>query len=159
MAMAEKHSPEMAKDMNGNILSLLESVTDHSGVLLSELPGLDVAAGIRQTGDDAVFYMQILRRFRDTYSDTAAEIRRLWNTQSLEDAHCLAHSAKGLAGTIGAMELQQAAKCVESGFRTGELDHMTEQLATFETCLRTVTDGLRILDCPESDGDDNTDQE
>jgi HPt (histidine-containing phosphotransfer) domain-containing protein len=158
MAMAGKYSPKTAKDMNSNILMLLESVTDYSGVFFSELPGLDVAAGLRHTGNDALFYVHILRRFRDGYANTAAEIRRLWATQGLEDAHRLAHSVKGLAGTIGAKELQQAAKCVESGFHTGELDPMTEQLATFETCLRVVTDGLGILGCPESDGDDNTGQ-
>jgi two-component system sensor histidine kinase/response regulator len=158
MAMADKYSPKTAKNVNSNILNLLESVTDYSGVFFSELPGLDVAAGLRHTGNDAMFYVHILRGFRDRYSDTAAEIRHLWNTQALEDAHRLAHSTKGLAGTIGAKELQQAANCVESGFRTGELDPMQEQLTTFETCLRVVTDGLKILDRPESVGDDNSDQ-
>jgi HPt (histidine-containing phosphotransfer) domain-containing protein len=155
---SDKHNVLSVDDTETNFFVLLNSLHSDCDVSLSELPGIDVATGLRYTGGNAAFYLQILRKFRDTYPQTATEIRRLWDTQALENAQRLAHSIKGIAGTIGATELQQAAERVEVGFGHGELNPMQSHLATFETCLCIVTDGLDILGCPESDGDDNTGQ-
>ena len=154
----DKHNVLSVDNTETNFFVLVNSLHNECDVSVSELPGIDVSAGLRYTGGDAAFYLEILRRFRDTYTQAATEIRRLWDTQALKDAHRLAHSIKGVAGTIGAKELQQAAERVEAGFRTGERNPMQSNLATFETCLCIVTDGLDILGCPESDGDDNTSQ-
>jgi HPt (histidine-containing phosphotransfer) domain-containing protein len=154
----EKHNVLSGDDTETNFFVLLKSLNNECDVSLSELPGIDVATGLGYTGNDAAFYLEILRTFRDTYTHAAAEIRRLWDIQALEDAHRLAHSVKGLAGTIGAKELQQAGERVEVSFRNVEFDSIQKHLATFEACLCVVTDGLEILGCPESDGDDNTGQ-
>jgi HPt (histidine-containing phosphotransfer) domain-containing protein len=154
----DKHNVRSVDDTETNFFVLLNSLHTECDASLSELPGINVDAGLCYTGGDAAFYLEILRRFRDTYAQSAAEIQRLWDTQSLKDAHRLAHNVRGVADTIGAKELQQAAKRVGDGFRTGELDPMPSHLATFETCLRIVTDGLDILGSPELAGDDNPGQ-
>ena len=154
----DKHNVLSVDDTETNFFVLLNSLNSECDVSVSELSGIDVATGLCYTGGDAAFYLEVLRRFRDTYTPAASKIRRLWDTQALKDAHRLAHNVKGFAGTIGAKALQQAAERVADGFRTGELDPMQEHLATFDICLRVVTDGLDILGRPESDGDDNTSQ-
>jgi HPt (histidine-containing phosphotransfer) domain-containing protein len=58
----------------------------------------------------------------------------------------LAHSASGVAGNVGARDLQAAARALEHALRSGARSNLPLVLDAFDIALRTVLDGLAHLD-------------
>ena len=112
-----------------------------SGGDLPELPGIDKAEGLRRMMNKPTLYEKVLRDFHSRFLSEPETIRAAIDSGDLATAERRAHSTKGLAGTIGASALQQAAKALETALR--ERDAALETLFTrFADELRQVTDGI-----------------
>jgi HPt (histidine-containing phosphotransfer) domain-containing protein len=106
-----------------------------------DLPGIDTADGLRRMMNKPSLYEKILRDFYSRFIDEPRAIRAAITGGDLVAAERHAHSAKGLAGTIGAPGLQNAAKALEMALRDG--DAATEDyLLQFEQELRQVLDSI-----------------
>ena len=81
---------------------------------LSAVAGLDIEAGMRRAGGNAGLYRKLLARFVDDFRDTPAALQAQLAGNDHEGAERLAHTLKGLAGTLGAAELQQHAATLEA---------------------------------------------
>ena len=71
-------------------------------------------------GGSVAAYYAILEKFRTGQQHVIAEIRAALTAGKKEKAERLAHTLKGLAGTIGSEELQNKAKELEDSIRSGE---------------------------------------
>jgi CheY-like chemotaxis protein/HPt (histidine-containing phosphotransfer) domain-containing protein len=112
-----------------------------SGGDLPELPGIDKAEGLRRMMNKPTLYEKVLRDFHSRFLSEPEAIRAAIDSGDLATAERRAHSTKGLAGTIGAPALQEAAKALETALR--ERDSALETLFTgFADELRQVTDGI-----------------
>ncbi len=86
-------------------------------------------------------YEKVLRDFYTRFVDETQLIRAAIDNGDLIGAERRAHSAKGLAGTISARQLQEAAKQLETALRDG--DPSRERLfAEFESELNRVMGGI-----------------
>jgi len=97
---------------------------------LAELPqidGLDRAAGLRRVGGNNKLYVKLLRQFATQQSDAVGQIRAALATNDFESATRLAHTLKGVAGNLGAEEVQLAAAAVETLLRDGAPADSTRQ--------------------------------
>jgi PAS domain S-box-containing protein len=105
--------------------------------IFAGLSGIDPAKGLANAMNDPNFYCRILRLFRQEQADFIRQFR-----ESRQHGHpvCPAHTLKGVAATIGAMSLQQAAaqleKCCTSGADT------EEPLQQVEAELKQVLHGI-----------------
>jgi PAS domain S-box-containing protein len=90
---------------------------------LSNLSGIDSAYGLRHVADNVALYVQLLDRFRATQRDAGAEIRADYEARRLRQAAARAHLLRGVAGNIGARELQTLAQSVEEGLALAAPDH------------------------------------
>jgi CheY-like chemotaxis protein len=128
-----------------------------------DIPGIDTAGGVRRLGGKVKLYLEVLKKFRDGQSDAPERITAALQSGDRLGAERIAHSLKGLAGTIGAAELQEAALAVEQdlhrGLESGDsLAHMTallrEFMATLESSLRNeVTYPVACATVPFSPAD------
>ena len=108
---------------------------------LPELPGIDKADGLRRMMNKPALYEKVLRDFHSRFLGETEAIRAAIDSGDLATAERRAHSSKGLAGTIGASALQQAAKALETALR--ERDAGLEAFfARFADELRQVIDGI-----------------
>jgi CheY-like chemotaxis protein len=82
---------------------------------LSNLSGIDSAYGLRHVAGNVALYVQLLDRFRATQRDAGAQIRADYQARRLRQAAARAHTLRGVAGNIGARELQTLAQSVEEG--------------------------------------------
>ena len=76
-------------------------------------PRVDFEAGLRSTGGDAAFYEQMLAKFRASYAVSDREIAEALAYGDVVGARRIAHSVKGVAGNLGARELQERAAVLE----------------------------------------------
>lgn len=108
---------------------------------LPPLPGIDSADGLKRMMNKASLYEKVLRDFHARFFDETALIRDAIAAGDFDAAKRHAHSTKGLAGTIGAMALQDLAKALEETLSVEQLPS-TELLDEFDRELRLVIDGI-----------------
>jgi len=89
---------------------------------LSNLSGIDSAFGLRHVAGNAALYVQLLDRFRATQREAGRQIAEDYRARRLPQAAVRAHTLRGVAGNIGARELQTLAQAVEEGLSLAEPD-------------------------------------
>jgi two-component system sensor histidine kinase/response regulator len=85
---------------------------------LQPVPGLDMALGLRQMLGREALYRAMLAKFAAGQRDTPARIAAAL-PHDPDTAERLAHTLRGVAGSIGATALQAAAGELESALRAG----------------------------------------
>ncbi|MCP5158004.1 MAG: PAS domain S-box protein [Gammaproteobacteria bacterium] len=111
-----------------------------------EIPGLDTRLGLLRIGGDQRLYRRLLERFVETQTETTTTLRQAIADSDLASAQRLAHTVKGVAGNLGASELEVAAKTLEQAISSDDqLSEIEDGLAAFEKALIRLLDRLRNL--------------
>src|SRR5215471_15495073 len=109
------------------------------------LPGIDRVAGLRPVAGNETLYHKLLLDFHRDYATSADRIRAAISENRLTDAERLAHTLKGVAGSIGAMDLHRATEELDSALRPNDLEKAAVLLADVEQELSLVIRGLEPL--------------
>ncbi|WP_434514529.1 Hpt domain-containing protein [Dechloromonas sp. ARDL1] len=108
---------------------------------LPDLPGIDKAAGLRRLMNKPKLYEKVLCDFHARFRNETQTLRAVIDSGDLATAERMAHSAKGLAGTIGAGGLQEIARLLE--FALHDSDPLWEDyFSSFEQELGQVLTGI-----------------
>lgn len=106
--------------------------------------GLDTADGLRRVGGNTRLYVKLLRQFVSQQADAVGEIRVALTANDAERAVRLAHTLKGVAGNLGARDVQDGAAAVETQLRTGSPGDATDAaLARLAAVLNPFVARLR----------------
>ncbi len=84
------------------------------------LPGVDIRLGMSQSGGEEKFYRRILKRFSESFGNFSDKARTALAERDTEALSMLAHSLKGVAGTIGAQGLALQAKELERAVKEAD---------------------------------------
>ncbi len=128
--------------------------------LPENLPGLDLATGIRRLEGNRKLYMKLLKQFNKDSLTMVAEIKDALDTGNSKTARRLAHTVKSMAGSLGALELYGVAADLESAidrnrnesFETGKL------LNDFDATLRAVMESIAVICKQENDSESQKDK-
>ncbi|MFT5098671.1 MAG: PAS domain S-box-containing protein [Planctomycetaceae bacterium] len=80
---------------------------------LPKIPGMDTQAGLDRIGGSIKAYRKLLQKFTDNQANAIKEIHSTREAGDNEAAVRLAHTLKGVGGSIGAVELQRLGAEVE----------------------------------------------
>ncbi len=121
---------------------------------LETVPGLDVEAGVKRVMGKRDFYDRLVRDFITGEEAMAVEnVRRQLADGDREAAERTAHSLKGVAGTLGADELQKRAAELETGIKDqrdeSEIESFLESVG--EEMVRLSTAIKNVLEIPVKD--------
>ncbi|MCC7483566.1 MAG: response regulator [Burkholderiales bacterium] len=105
------------------------------------IPGIDTAAGLHRVAGNVALYRNLLARFADGQAGTPDAVRDALAAGDGAGAERLAHTLKGVAGNIGAREVQEAAAQVERAVREGAA--VDAPLAALARVLGPVISALR----------------
>ena len=103
-----------------------------------ELPGLDFEEGLARVGGSREVYLDILNEYCDFYQGAVPEFTQLLDQEDFEAARKKAHSLKGAAGNISAVDLKLVVELLE----TACLESDPTQA---RTCLEDVEKALKQL--------------
>jgi PAS domain S-box-containing protein len=81
---------------------------------LPDLPGIDTEAGVARVGGNVSSYLRLLDRFTENQSDAIGQISAAVDRGDADEAVRLAHTLKGVSGSIGASALHSHATEVEA---------------------------------------------
>ena len=121
-------------------------------VLLDGITGLDVSKGLATVMGNEAVYRTIVLRFCETQAGLPAQMHGALAIGDLVTAERLAHTAKCVAGNIGAGAVAQLAAQLEDSLRTYQPPVLVQQcLREFERQLATLVAGLsaRLQPQPE----------
>jgi two-component system sensor histidine kinase/response regulator len=110
---------------------------------LPEIQYIDVSSGLMRVGGNKKLYLSILTKFFRDYQDAAEQIKDALDKGDQELAQRLAHTVKGVAGNIGADDLQEAGGILEASIKKGLSPENLEMLDSFDNALVQVLGSLK----------------
>ena len=108
---------------------------------LATIPGLEPRSGLRRVNGRIDAYLRVLRHFTTAHAMDLAELRRRLAAGDLSEARRLAHTLKGVAGTLGAVQLQGLVAELEAAIGGGQslavLGPLLDRASATQTDLNT----------------------
>ncbi len=143
--MKDKKDHERDAYFTENSRVLMRNTTDDAegAIIPYHLPGIDIRTGMTMCMDNKKIYGNLLKRFLETYSGAASEIRDAITRGDMDNALIIAHSMKSTAGIMGAKGLAETAAALEKALR--EDGHLEILLEEFEQHLMVVISGLTVI--------------
>ncbi|MEO8332683.1 MAG: response regulator, partial [Gallionella sp.] len=123
-------------------IAAVQTNKDLASEPLPNLPGVNVAESVRRIGRNVALYYSLLDKFRIKERDIAARIRQALAADDRDTAERLAHTLRGIAGTLGAITLQDLAASLESSIKKGESGEIDSLLARADKELATFVAGI-----------------
>jgi HPt (histidine-containing phosphotransfer) domain-containing protein len=124
----------------------LEDKAEREDDSLTELQGISVADGLKKVGGNEKLYRKLLLQFLDTHRPSVDEIREALEKKDQTLAVRLAHTVKGVAGTLGAGALAQVAGELEKTLKTGETGGLSALFHEFESHLSQVMQSIESIE-------------
>jgi PAS domain S-box-containing protein len=128
----ERSLPEKSAD---------ESIADD--VELPEIAGVDTQTGLRGIGGSAQAYRKLLHKFVENQVGAIGEIRNARASRDNDTAIRVAHTLKGVGGSIGAGELQRLGAEVEHILKESPAADIDELLVETSTELDRIIRGIQ----------------
>ncbi|MBV5308213.1 PAS domain S-box protein [Chromatium okenii] len=144
----DEESPPLAKGGWGDLS--IKSLFEKGGLGgFRFLPGIDTAAGLAITQNNAQLYQRLLVKFHASQSDFAAQFAAAQSSDDPEAATRCAHTLKGVAGNIGAQAVAATAQVLESACHAqAEPTEIDALLAATLAELEPVINGLAVFAQP-----------
>jgi len=97
--------------------ALSEESPAQDEISLPEMPGIDIQGGLERTGGSTKSYVRLLQKFADNQANVISEIEEALASGQHELAVRLAHTLKGVSGSVGAIELFNSAAKLETAIK------------------------------------------
>ncbi|MCP4119996.1 MAG: response regulator, partial [Desulfobacteraceae bacterium] len=139
--------PDVFTNMNisNGAVSPTEPVLSESVEGFPRLEGVDVRTGLSHVNGDSNLYIKVLENVYKRYRDIVEQIQTKLDREDYNAAVRLAHTFKGVSGTMGAEELQKRAFGLESAFENEKLDRVPELMASLSKEVERVMPALEAL--------------
>ena len=118
--------------LQDNVLE--DAVAPASAAHFPHLPGIDTKVGLSRVGGNPKLLRSVLYKFSENHGNFVVKMQEALHNKKTQQARRLAHTLKGVAGTIGALRLHSMAAELES-----KLHFPTD----FITELELVRDSIR----------------
>jgi two-component system sensor histidine kinase/response regulator len=113
------------------------------------IPGFDYALGLRSVRGKSARLVGFLKRFGQEHADDSQKVRELLANGEKDDAQRLAHTLKGVAGTIGLPKIQAIARQLELSIKEEKPDQViSQQLDALDQQLQPLVIALKRLPAP-----------
>ncbi|MDL2267049.1 response regulator [Desulfovibrio sp. OttesenSCG-928-G15] len=107
------------------------------------LPGFDTEKALVRLGNNERLYIKLLKQFLTYYNNTESQFYEALDKGETNDAQRIAHTLKGLAGSIGATGLASECAYLEASFMNGDLTAIRSLATTAFNTLSHVQNTLR----------------
>ncbi|MEW5870030.1 MAG: response regulator [Chloroflexota bacterium] len=114
------------------------------------LPGFDTVSGLHRMGDDQNRYRKLLLQFQARQCGATQETLDALRSGDLAFLERQAHTLKGLAGNIGAINLFQSAANLEASLRQATIDSLHDLVIQFIQDLQNACEVISRLAIPEA---------
>jgi len=114
----------------------------HAGTFPKELPGFDLEGALDRVSGDEKLLLDILLQFSGQFGGVVEEMAGMLRAGQLEELRQLAHTLKGVAGNVGAVDLFRCAAEIDGAIRSGATEVSFDEL---EQVLAQVSSSIASL--------------
>ncbi|MGE5396672.1 MAG: response regulator, partial [Chitinophagales bacterium] len=125
--------------------------SDESLRLSLNLKSFDVEAALLRIGGNQNLYVDILKKFAANYGNFTREINELLLSGDIPTVERHMHTLKGVAGNIGAKDLQYIVQVLEAKFKSGEDILKLEAMKVLEEKLTISIQEIACLNAREEE--------
>lgn len=124
----------------------LSSIDGKSGEVNfpESIQGIDLEAGLSRVAGNEKLYLRLLRKFGSSQGAAVTEIQTILDSDGVGAAVERAHTLKGVAGNIGAMELHRIVASLELALTDGQSD-VADLLNAAQVSLNELKVGLESV--------------
>jgi HPt (histidine-containing phosphotransfer) domain-containing protein len=127
--------------------TVANAVPSSSTETLPNLPGVKVAASVRRIGGNVALYLSLLDKFRVNHRHVVANTRDALASNDPKTAERLAHTLRGIAGTLGAESLQNQSELLENRIKNGAFENVESLLTQIDLEIATLIANIdQIID-------------
>lgn len=120
----------------------IESTTDPMFAVLENI-GVDVSSALRRLNGSVEMYLDLLEKFSDAYSQwSATSLYDKGQTSELKHTY---HTLKGLAGNLGATEIQQIANELEKQAAKDMTRILEVDMQTMDRAIQDFLEAVHVL--------------
>jgi HPt (histidine-containing phosphotransfer) domain-containing protein len=106
--------------------------------LPAALPGVDLPRALMNVGGNRKLLKKLLVEFVQDHGDDLTRLQEAVKAGDLPTAQRLAHTLKGVGGTMGATGLQQRAGALEAALRAGRVTELESLALALQSALQPV---------------------
>ena len=117
--------------------------------LPKRLAGVDIQDGLNRVAGNKKLYRKLLIKVREDYARAAEEIAALLAEGKTGEAERLAHSIKGVAGNVGAGQLQSAGAELEAAIKENDRQAIPLKLQALGVEIEILVRALQALGGPQ----------
>lgn len=136
-------------------VGLVDKKTVQDGVtnpiMIPELPGIDVKAGLARVGGNKKLYLKLLRGYINGNQDFAGQVQGALDINDTDTAERLAHTLRGVAGNLGDTGVQELAMALELAIAHEE-KNIASLVQDIQDSLEGVFDNLQEIEKVEPYG-------
>ncbi|MCX4025506.1 transporter substrate-binding domain-containing protein [Endozoicomonas sp. SM1973] len=110
-----------------------------------QLASIDLTAGLSRVMQNQVLYCKLLRDFINQQPANLQSLEQSLTSQDWEQALYQAHTMKGVAGNIGANELQDSCLALEKLLKAEQFEQAEQALNQLEACSQMLSEELSQL--------------
>ncbi len=105
-------------------------------------PGLETEKALARLGNNERLYVKLLKQFLSYYGNTESQFYTAFEQGDMASAQRIAHTLKGLAGSIGASALASDSAFLEASFANNDLETTSTLAKNCFASLRAVQEVL-----------------
>jgi signal transduction histidine kinase/CheY-like chemotaxis protein len=110
-----------------------------------ELPPFDLAQAAKFSGDNLRLLHQLLLSFASRYENSMTQLKQWLSEKEFTQMEYLAHSIKGMAGTLAAEDLRQAAAELESAIHGEKFENLDLLVSNLTEALTAAINATTLL--------------
>ncbi|CAK0763538.1 two-component system, sensor histidine kinase and response regulator [Gammaproteobacteria bacterium] len=118
--------------------------SENQEIFSTSLHGINLGIALRHCAGNQLLLERLLRNFATDQETVTNRLKEYWSKGETENLIRLAHTLKGLAGSIGAEALQKAAHHLEKGL-TESVDTVPQLINEIETLLQPLLKSLKQI--------------
>jgi PAS domain S-box-containing protein len=133
----------------------IEPTAERPKIKLPEFEGVNTQESLARLGGNHSLYLKLLQRFYLGYRDFNQQLEATLKSPTRESLPYVIHTLKGLAGNIGATEVENAARTMEEAMGSGEPD--ADSVDVLNRAMEHLLSQLEKLDDGQLDQQDQGD--
>ena len=115
------------------------------------IPGIDIQDGLNRVRGNCKLYRSLLLKFSLEFQDAALNIRKSLQAEDRITSERIVHTVKGIAGNLGAKELQESAAVLDLLLKESTIPTDHPALADFSARLMTIVKNIEESGLKESE--------
>jgi len=123
----------------------LLDLDDPADILPAMLPGVDIATALTRVQGNRRLYLSLLKDFARGFTGFVAQILAARDDGDFQTIARKAHTLKGVAGNLGAMDLSRAAGALESAAKHQDASRFEEFVSAIQVEIAPLLDAIAGL--------------